>query len=279
MRITTEFAVADRVASVVASGVTDVGRVRGVNEDSFVIAPPLFLVADGMGGHTRGDVASRTAAQILRERLGDREPQSPDEVLAAIRAANDAVRALGRDEADQLSGTTLVGVALVGVGESRHWMVFNVGDSRLYSWDGRTLRQLSVDHSVVQELLDAGEIDVELAAIHPERNVITRAIGAEDEVDVDVWLLPLGGRQTFLICSDGLTKELDDGAIAATLARLGPEDDAAEALVAAALAVGGHDNVTVVRVDAVTGSGAWEDTTATRPGRLSDHLEDTRPRA
>ena len=118
------------------------------------------------------------------------------------------------EEGTAVAGTTLTGVALVDAGDGAgfHWMVFNIGDSRVYAWDGRTLEQLSVDHSAVQELVDAGLISAEDAERHPDRNVITRAIGADEVVDPDVWLIPATGRQVFLICSDGLSKEVDDDA-------------------------------------------------------------------
>jgi len=126
-----------------------------------------------------------------------------------------------------IAGTTLAGVALVveHPGAAPHWMVFNLGDSRVYRWSGSgsgALERISVDHSVVQELLDAGLIDEDGARRHPERNVITRALGAADEVRAEAWLLPATEPQTFLICSDGLTKELDDARIAELLAPVDP---------------------------------------------------------
>ncbi|MEO6827507.1 MAG: protein phosphatase 2C domain-containing protein [Microbacteriaceae bacterium] len=239
---------------------SDVGRVRKVNEDSFLARMPVFLVADGMGGHARGDKASQAAVRIFEERITEGSAPTPDTVLEAIHAANDAVRSLSEyaDTGIARAGTTLTGVVQVRAeGEDTdaltHWMVVNVGDSRVYGWDGRSLVQLSVDHSAVQELMDAGAITPEQAARHPERNVITRAIGAEDSVDADFSLLPVGGRQTFLVCSDGLTKELDDGKIAGLLAETAgqPDQDPATVLVNAALAAGGRDNVTVLVVESL----------------------------
>lgn len=235
---------------------SDVGAVRKVNEDSLLAVDPVFVVADGMGGHARGDAASRTAVDTLARKMPSGSRQTPDEVIAVIDEANAAVRALsGADESGAaVAGTTLTGVVRVMAPDARgidQWMVINVGDSRVYLWTGSVLEQLSVDHSAVQELVDAGLITEAQAAVHPERNVITRALGAEDLVDTDVLLVPAEGRQTFLICSDGLTKELDDAQIAKILAE-NRGAYAADALVDAALEAGGHDNVTVVLLEAVT---------------------------
>ncbi len=160
------------------------------------------------------------------------------------------------EEGTAVAGTTLTGVALVDAGDGAgfHWMVFNIGDSRVYSWDGRTLEQLSVDHSAVQELVDAGLLRAEDAERHPDRNVITRAIGADEVVDPDVWFIPATGRQVFLICSDGLSKEVDDEQLADILAGdTGHAAGLAGELVDAALEHGGRDNVTVIVVESVLG--------------------------
>ncbi|MEO7017076.1 MAG: protein phosphatase 2C domain-containing protein [Leifsonia sp.] len=239
---------------------SDVGTVRHVNEDSYLAADPVFVVADGMGGHARGDAASATAVETLGRLLPAGSVPTPEGVIAAIDEANVAVRALsGVDESGAaVAGTTLTGIMRVrgpaiadGQAAADQWMIVNVGDSRVYQWDGHTLEQLSTDHSAVQELVDAGLITVEQAAVHPERNVITRALGAEDFVDTDTLLLPVAGRQTFLLCSDGLTKELDDARIAGVLTDH-KGADLADVLVEAALAAGGRDNVTVVVVESVS---------------------------
>jgi len=282
-----------------ASARSDTGAIRAVNEDSFIARAPVFLVADGMGGHARGDKASQEAVRVFDERIPAGSSPTPDDVLDAVAASNSAVRALSAvdDSGAAVAGTTLTGVILVGGGETdvQHWMIVNVGDSRVYDWDGRTLTQLSVDHSAVQEMLDAGVISEEEAATHPERNVITRAIGADASVDVDVWLLPASGNQTFLICSDGLCKELTDEQIAELLAGGGAggggtgdgsTDDGgdskqsmADVLVEAAVAAGGRDNVTVIVVESQLGdSGNNPDATVDRATGRSVLLEDTRPR-
>ncbi|WP_235480792.1 PP2C family serine/threonine-protein phosphatase [Agromyces sp. Leaf222] len=272
----------DRGAAVIAhSARTDVGRVRSMNEDAFLAEAPVFLVADGMGGHARGDVASRTVVETFRRHLAPGGPSSPEQVLDAIHSSNDAVRALSGegDEGTAVAGTTLAGVALVDAGDGAgfHWMAFNVGDSRIYSWNGRTLSQLSVDHSAVQELVDAGLIRPEDAERHPDRNVITRAIGADDVVDPDVWLIPAAGRQVFLICSDGLSKEVDDESIARVLVGdTGHAAGLAGELVDLALEHGGRDNVTAVVVESELGA-LDDETTKDRAATVSA-IEDTTPR-
>lgn len=273
---------------VTSSGHSDRGAVRRINEDSFVIAPPVFLVADGMGGHAHGDRASQAVASVFAAAFPASVPTEPADVLAAIHLANERVLALGDGDL-ALSGTTLVGLALVQVGPESgcHWMAFNVGDSRIYTWDGRALVQLSVDHSAVQELVDAGLITRREADVHPERNIVTRALGADALVDPDVWLLPAVDHQTFLLCSDGLTKELDDDEIARVIAF--HDSEAArhdtehplslpERLVNAAIAAGGSDNVTVVIVDADLAPRAHIDDDTSERGGMPRFLEETRPR-
>ncbi len=231
---------------------SDIGAVRHVNEDAFLAEDPVYAVADGMGGHARGDLASRTALESLARTLQPGSRPTPDEVVAAVDEANAAVRALsGIDESGAaVAGTTLTGVVRVRVPEraTEQWLVVNVGDSRVYEWDGEALSQLTVDHSAVQELVDAGLITEEQAAVHPERNVITRALGAEDFVDADLELLPETPRRVFVVCSDGLTRELGDQRIASILAE--GHEDPAGALVEAAVEAGGHDNVTVLVITA-----------------------------
>jgi len=276
-----EFAIGDAIVRLRHAGHSDVGAVRSSNEDSFLAAPPFWIVADGMGGHAHGDLASRSAVEVF-ERARSAGAVSARAVLAAVRDANAAVLSLREDA---LSGTTLTGVAIVDIeGAGPHWMTFNVGDSRTYLWDGRRLEQQSIDHSAVQELVAAGVITPADAAAHPQRNVVTRALGAESEVEPDVWLVPLRGRQTFLLCSDGLTKELDDDEIARIIVfhdqQASREPDGPtlpERLVGAAIAAGGRDNVTVVVVESELPEEAVDfEETVDRHPRL---LEDTMPRA
>lgn len=258
--------------TVAAAARTDVGGVRTMNEDSVLARTPAFLVADGMGGHARGAAASQTAVHVMGRQLPPGEIPSCGDVLAAVQAANAAVRGLSAEgeSGAAVAGTTLTGVVQVQRQGEAQWLVLNVGDSRVYDWDGESLGQLTLDHSAVQELLDAGMITPTQALVHPERNIITRALGADDDVEVDVLLLPAVGRQTFLVCSDGLTKELDDESIATIVAA---HDDLvhdpahaataaaalADSLVEAALEAGGRDNVSVVvvRSFAAAQPGQW----------------------
>ncbi len=262
---------AGTTAHVRFSARSDTGSVRKVNEDSILVQAPVFLVADGMGGHARGDIASQTVVRVFDQHIERDAPSTPERILDAIHSSNDAVRSLSAegDYGTAVSGTTLAGVAFVDAGDGVgvQWMVFNVGDSRTYTWDGHTLEQLSVDHSAVQEMVDAGLISARDAERHPERNVITRAIGADEFVDTDVWLLPAEGKRAFLVCSDGLTKELDDSDIARLLAIHTANDSLgslADALVDEALDRGGRDNISVVYVEcefgAAPAAGGTEDT-------------------
>jgi serine/threonine protein phosphatase PrpC len=233
---------------------TDVGRIRALNEDSFIARRPLFLVADGLGGHARGDAASQAAIHVFDDAFPDVAPTHPDAVIAAIATANTEVRALSLpdDVGAAVSGTTLVGLVEVATDSGNALLALNIGDSRLYAWDGRRLEQLSVDHSAVQELYEAGVISASEMESHPERNIITRALGADADADADTWIVPVAGERTFLICSDGLTRELHDDQIARILADAlsDASADPARELVDAAVAAGGRDNVTVVVVRA-----------------------------
>jgi serine/threonine protein phosphatase PrpC len=269
------------------------GMVRAVNEDSLLAEPPVFAVADGMGGHSFGDRASATAVLALHEEFDPGQATDPDHVFAAIRRANSAVRELtawAAGGSQLIAGTTLAGVAAVveHPDAEPRWMVFNLGDSRVYRWGGpHDLERVSVDHSLVQELMDAGLIDEDGARRHPDRNVITRALGASDEALAEAWLLPATHAQTFLICSDGLTKELDDVRIAELLVPVEPAegpDAAVDRLLAAALSAGGADNISVVLVraeyhGAVPDPSAVDEQTRERGlPALSPELDDTRPR-
>jgi protein phosphatase len=223
---------------------TSVGRVRRVNEDSYLALPPLYAVADGMGGHGAGDVASALAIEVLTAHAGP-GPLSAEAVLAALGDANRAI--IERDEADGM-GTTITGLAVVETAGGNRLMVFNVGDSRVYRLAGGRFDQVTVDHSEVQELVLAGVLTREQARIHPRRNIVTRALGGDPALLADHWLLPAVSGDRYLLCSDGLHGELPDEAIAELLAAGDPQQ-AAAALVTAANDAGGHDNTTVIVVD------------------------------
>jgi serine/threonine protein phosphatase PrpC len=235
----------DRVRS---GHATDVGRVRDHNEDSLLDAAGAWFVADGLGGHAAGEVASRIAVEVLGE-LAEQPADGPEGVAALVRRANDGILAAQREDRDRAGmGTTLTGLTLVGPDDEVEWAVVNVGDSRVYRIDAGGIEQLTRDHSEVAELVDAGLLDPADVPFHPMRNIITRSLGATPDVVPDTWVRPVVPGETFVLCSDGLSNELDDETIHALVAAADDPQAAADALVAAALEAGGRDNVTVVVV-------------------------------
>ncbi|WP_448630251.1 PP2C family protein-serine/threonine phosphatase [Cellulomonas soli] len=234
----------------VRCGAATATALRETNEDTFFAEDGLYVVADGMGGHEAGEVASRTAVDVLASSLVGRTPH-PADVVAVVREANARVRDLA---ADQLRppGTTVTGVVLTVWQRMPCWIVLNVGDSRTYRMIGGVLEQVTQDHSEVAELVASGVVAPEQALRHPRRNIVTRVLGGvEDDVDPDVLVFPVSSGDRMVICSDGLSDVLTDARIEAEL-RLEPDPQrAADRLVAAALAAGGSDNVTVVVVDAL----------------------------
>jgi PPM family protein phosphatase len=233
-----------------AGSATDVGRVRSSNQDQLLVADDLFAVADGMGGHAAGEVASLTAVEALRATY--HEADGAEGLVAATHQANRSIfeRAQGNPELHGM-GTTLVAVALVNEGDEDRLAIVNVGDSRVYLLRQGELEQLTTDHSLVQELVDDGQLTEAEATVHPQRHVLTRALGVDVDVNVDLLqVLPLKGDR-LLLCSDGLVRELSDVQVASIMRRLADPDDAARELVSAANNRGGNDNVTVVIVDVV----------------------------
>ncbi|UOQ60282.1 protein phosphatase 2C domain-containing protein [Leucobacter rhizosphaerae] len=228
-------------------GMTDVGRRRETNQDSYVTLPPIFAVADGMGGHSAGEVASAAVVRRLSELGGSRtvSEHDIDEVLS------DAVEDIELDtgETELGAGTTVTGVIIGTEADEPTWKVFNIGDSRVYQYFKGALSQITVDHSVVQHLIDTGAITEEEAEVHPHANVITRAVGFNEAPVPDYTSLALIPGQRILICSDGLTKELTDIGIQHFLATERTVEDAARMLVNQALENAGRDNVTVVVID------------------------------
>jgi len=225
---------------------TSSGQVRRVNEDSYIAQPPLFAVADGMGGHGSGDLASRIAIDTLTM-AGRLQPLSVEGVLDALEGAN---RAIVTYEGAHGMGTTITGLALLETSGGDHLMVFNVGDSRVYRLYSGQLEQVTVDHSEVQELVKAGVITRDQARIHPRRNIVTRALGVIPPSRPDYWLLPAVAGDRYLICSDGLYTEMPDEHIQSLLSSGSPQS-AADALVVAAEVAGGHVNITAIVVDVV----------------------------
>jgi protein phosphatase len=230
---------------------TDVGRVRTLNEDSLLAVPGLFVVADGMGGHAAGEVASQLAVAEFA-RLAEQAAVRAEDVTETVRRANEHILSAGAERGDRFGmGTTLTGVGVVGSEGSEQLAVFNVGDSRVYRLAEGQLSQLTVDHSAVQELVDAGRLTAQAARSHPRRNVVTRSLGSDPGPAPDVWLVQPVTGDRFLVCSDGLTGELEDSAIAESLKAQSDPQAAADELVRQALAAGGHDNVTAVVLDVV----------------------------
>lgn len=235
---------------------TDVGRRRAHNEDSYLARSPIFVVADGMGGHSAGDVASAAVVTRISEAVSD-DFTDADTIELGLRAAT---RDIGRaaDKKQLGVGTTVTGVALSMLDGEPFWTVFNVGDSRVYLFEHNQLIQVTVDHSVVQELVDTGVIRAEDAEFHPDSNVITRAVGFNIDAVPDYWVVPVREGLRLLLCSDGLTKELDHHEIVAVLAKRLSATDTASALVDAAVDAGGRDNVTTIVIDVIQGCGLGE---------------------
>lgn len=223
-----------------------VGRVRTHNEDAARAEGAVFVVADGMGGHAAGEVASRLATEALVE-LAGRRSLEVDDVVAQVGEANRRILDSATAHPEQYGmGTTITGVVVVQVGGEPHWAVFNVGDSRVYRCvDGR-LTQVTVDHSEVQELVERGYLTVEQAARHPARNIVTRSLGREPMAAVDTWVFPPHSGERLVICSDGLSNELTLEEIEAIVAATDDAQAAADTLVERAVAAGGRDNVTAI---------------------------------
>ena len=238
---------------------TDVGRIREVNEDGLLAAPPVFAVADGMGGHDSGDVASGIAVEELR-RLAD-DGYDPGEghvaVVEALARAQERIVGYAADRRSEgrrsSPGTTAVAALLVEAEGRPAWLVANLGDSRCYRLAHGTLEQVSVDHSLVQHYVDTGQITPSEAARHPERHVVTRALGGPGLPRPDLFVLPLDDAPRLLLCSDGINGMLADGVIAGVLRDVDDPEEAARQLVEEALEAGGHDNATAVVVDVVGG--------------------------
>jgi len=232
------------MTDLVAAGLTSVGRVRALNEDAWYAGQHLFVVADGMGGHAAGDVASDLAIRTLAAH--DRPDVGQAALATAVLEANAAVLEHARVQPETVGlGSTVCGVARTQDG----WLVFNAGDSRCYVIDRGTLRQVTVDHSEVQEMIDGGLLTKEQGRVHPERNVITRAIGQYPPPEVDFFVVPAGTGVRIVIATDGLHSEIDDRQIAQICTETVGAADLAHALVLAAEETGGHDNITVIVVD------------------------------
>ena len=237
--------------------VTDIGKQRKLNQD-FVYAsdepvgnlPNIYIVADGMGGHNAGDYASKcTVETMIREIRGCFE-KSPIRILSkAIRVANDQVRRKAREDESLFGmGTTVVAATCLG----KYLQVANVGDSRLYIINDE-VRQITRDHSLVEEMVRMGGIDKEAARNHPDKNIITRAIGARDTIEIDFFHEELKSGDIVLMCSDGLTNMLEDEEIGKILKSQDTIEERAEKLIEAANSNGGKDNIAVIIIDMFAG--------------------------
>lgn len=225
------------------------GKKRVLNEDSFLAQFPVFVVADGMGGHSAGDVASALVTEGLSPFIG-RDDIAATEVIEALGQIQQAVTDLS-DSTEGGAGSTVSGVvATRGAQGHAQWLVVNVGDSRTYRMLGEQLVRITRDHSVVQELLDDGSITELEAADHPESNVITKAIG-DGESSPDFWVTPIVPGERILVVSDGALEGISDETLFELLKECPQRDQSASTLAELALANGGSDNITVVAVDVV----------------------------
>lgn len=252
------------------AGATDVGRVRSNNQDQYMLRPEarLWVVADGMGGHRGGEVASDLACKEMARTYHDR---TVDSLVRAVSAANRVVHETGNADPDLRGmGTTMVALAVVAADESDDTAgtlpgdevlaVANVGDSRAYRLSAGELEQLTEDHSLVADMVREGQLAPEEAETHPQKNILTRVLGVYDEIPVDIVTVTPHVGDRYLLCSDGLFNEVSESEIAAVLRRLDDPDDAADELVRLSLASGARDNTTVVIVDVMaTGQGHGQD--------------------
>ena len=261
VRADTEALVIRRADGAGASGVvvgaaTDVGRLRTVNEDGYLAIAPAFVVVDGMGGHAAGRMATQVALDSLYSLAGT-TVTGVETVVRSVMAAQEAIVAIP-SHAAYLPGATIAGVVLAWMEDEQGiarptWIIFNIGDARVYLLRDGMLSQVTRDHSRVQILIEAGELTPEQARRDPRRNIVTRALGGgiADSAIPDLYSVPVASGDRLLVCSDGLSDELDDEGIATVLAAGYAAQRTAELLVGASLEGGGHDNTTAVVVDSI----------------------------
>jgi protein phosphatase len=227
-----------------------VGAARRQNQDSCAAQPPVFVVADGMGGHAAGDGASRAVVEAMLT-LAGRADTTREALADCLADARSRIAQISVD-GGRPPGSTVSGVIVTQAeGAPPCWMVINIGDSRTYRWDSGGLHQLTVDHSVAQDLIDAGAVTSSAARAVPGGNALTRAVVAVTDHQPDVWLVPMRPGDRMLVCSDGLTGRVDDATIARVLRVSHGAQAAADELVDTVVALGGRDDVTAVVVDAV----------------------------
>ncbi len=244
---------------------THVGRVRQINQDLPLERPNLYAVADGMGGHVGGEVAARVAVETLEQSFG--REQTADGLVQAFDEANLAVWQESQVNTELRGmGTTLTAAALVADADGHDVLALaNVGDSRAYVFSEGQISQVTADHSLAEERVRHGEITEQEAAVHPQRHILTRALGVSPEVETDMWELQLRTGDRLLLCSDGLSNEIDMEDMAAVLADEPDPGEAARRLVDAANRHGGADNITVVVVDVLVGEDTTGSTSVVRP--------------
>jgi PPM family protein phosphatase len=252
---------------------TDTGRQRSGNEDNAYARAPVFVVADGMGGAQAGEVASKMAIDAFEQELPDEG--APEERLASrVREANRQIYERSHSDRDSAGmGTTLTAAYL----DETSVAIAHVGDSRAYLFRDGTLQRLTRDHSLVDELVRHGKLTEAQAAEHPQRSIITRALGPEPDVEVDTWTYPVRAGDVLLLCSDGLTSMIPESRVTEVLAANSVLDEAGDALIKAANEAGGRDNITVVlfRVEDTGGDGATDQ--ATMVGSAAPPAQDTAP--
>ena len=252
---------------------TDRGKRREINEDALFAADPCFIVADGMGGHEKGDAASKAAISAFSEEFtapGEATVQRIERALDEARRRVHEVAAVTQRGA----GCTLAGAIRIEHQGVPHWYVLNVGDSRVYLQRGNSLRQLTIDHSLRSELLAGGD---QQGATTP-RNIITRALGSDDDRH-DAWLLPVETGSRLLICTDGLSSEVSDEQIEAVLAVGGRAESVVDELLRRALDAGGRDNITIILTDVVAGGIEMASLADAQDDTDDMTLEITRPRS
>jgi PPM family protein phosphatase len=256
---------------------TDTGRQRRGNEDSSFARAPLFVVADGMGGAQAGEVASRLAVDTFAQGLPD-DGGAEERLATRVREANGVIYERAHSEQDLAGmGTTLTAAYL----EDTHVAIAHVGDSRAYLFRDGTLKRLTQDHSLVDELVREGKLTEEQAAEHPQRSIITRALGPEATVAVDTWRYPVRADDVLLLCSDGLTSMISEQRITQILGESPSLESSADHLIDAANAAGGRDNITVVlfRVEDTGGGDGLDQPTMVSPPKAPQTSEQTRPSA
>lgn len=256
------------------AALTDPGLKRDNNEDSYLTHGAAYVVADGMGGYEAGELASAAVIDAFREQFKPGQFGDFAAVQAALLDADDRVATVAGGT-ERGAGSTATGLILVEHEAQAFWLVFNVGDSRVYRHFHSELEQLTTDHSLGRELVDTGQMAAEDLATFKERNVITRAIGASDSL-ADSWLIPVVNGERLLVCSDGLHGEVDDETIRAIMTMNGKTETVVRALVDRAKANGGRDNVTVVVIDVISGGGAVDTDPVTAAMQLDfSELDDT----